>query len=118
MELTQKTCVACEGGVEPLTPEQARELGSQIPDWTIEDKAIRRTFEFKDFMQAMDFANGIARIAEEQNHHPDLHISWGKVGVELSTHKIGGLSENDFIMAAKIDGLLRESQPGKERAAM
>lgn len=106
MQLAEKKCIPCEGGVEPLSIEQARKLGEQILGWEIDDKHIEKTFAFADFAQAMEFANKIARIAEEENHHPELHISWGKVRVELSTHKIGGLSENDFILAAKIDKLI------------
>lgn len=105
MKLAAKRCVPCEGGVEPLSPEEARELGTQVPDWEVHEDRIERTFEVGDFVEAMDFANRITPIAEQENHHPDLHISWGKVRVELSTHKIGGLSENDFILAAKIDEL-------------
>ena len=105
MELADKSCVPCEGGVQPLTPDQAHELGRKTPNWEVEEKRIHRTFTFGNFVEAMAFANRIADVAEEENHHPDLHISWGKVVVELSTHKIGGLSENDFILAAKIDKL-------------
>ncbi len=105
MELAEKRCVSCEGGTEPLSPEEAHELGTQVPDWEIRDGRIERTFGFTNFVEAMDFANRITPLAEQENHHPDLHISWGKVRVELSTHKIGGLSENDFILAAKIDKL-------------
>ena len=78
-------------------------MGTHIPEWTIWTECIERTYGVKDFASAMDLANKIAAIAEEENHHPDLHISWGKVRVELNTHFIGGLTENDFIVAAKID---------------
>ncbi len=105
MQLLGKKCTPCEGETKPLSMEQVRKLGEQIPDWKIEDKHIEKTFTFADFAQAIDFANKIAKVAEEENHHPELHISWGKVRVELYTHKIGGLSENDFILAAKIDKL-------------
>ncbi len=105
-ELSEMKCQACEGGIPPLTREQAEDYLKRTPDWTIvEDKKIERVFKFKNFIQAMDFANKIAEIAESENHHPDLHISWGKVRVEISTHAIGGLSINDFILAAKIDKL-------------
>ncbi len=107
-ELRKKKCVPCEGGVPPLTPAQAEGLMAELhDDWMLVDEAhlLVREFRFKDFAQAMEFANKIAVIAEEEGHHPDLSIGWGSVGVELSTHAIGGLSENDFILAAKIDAL-------------
>lgn len=104
-QLAEKKCEACAGGVEPIRPEEARKLGEQIPGWEIYDKSIEKTFKFANFMEAMAFANKITEIAEDQNHHPDLHISWGKVRVDLSTHSIGGLSMNDFIVAAKINEL-------------
>ncbi len=107
-ELSKKRCVPCEGGVKPLTPQKAQELHAELdPDWMVVDDAhiLVREFRFKDFADAMAFANKVAALADEENHHPDLTISWGSVGVELSTHAIGGLSENDFILAAKIDEL-------------
>lgn len=107
-ELRKKKCVPCEGGVPPLTPAQAEGLMVELnDDWMLVDGAhlLVREFRFKDFADAMAFANKIAVVAEEEGHHPDLSIGWGSVGVELSTHAIGGLSENDFILAAKIDAL-------------
>ncbi|MCC7500304.1 4a-hydroxytetrahydrobiopterin dehydratase [Candidatus Nomurabacteria bacterium] len=107
-ELRKKKCVPCEGGVPPLTPAQAEGLMAELnDDWMLVDGAhlLVREFRFKDFADAMAFANKIAVVAEEEGHHPDLSIGWGSVGVELSTHAIGGLSENDFILAAKIDAL-------------
>ena len=115
MALAEKKCVSCEEMVAPMSLDQAMEMGRQIPGWEIEEKRIERTFTFPDFMGAISFANQIARVAEEENHHPDLHISWGKVRVELSTHKVGGLSENDFILAAKIDAL---ADPAEEPPAI
>jgi 4a-hydroxytetrahydrobiopterin dehydratase len=106
MQLADKKCTPCEGGTKPLSIEQARKLGEQILGWKIDDKHIEKTFKFENFAQAMEFANKIAKIAEEENHHPELHVSWGKVRVELYTHKIGGLSENDFVLAAKIERLV------------
>ena len=106
MALAERKCTACEGGVEPLSDDQARKMLRETPGWEIVDNRIERTFKFANFVEAMGFANEITRIAEEENHHPDLHISWGKVKVDLSTHKIGGLSENDFTLAAKIDRIL------------
>ena len=89
----------------PLTKKQAQELLKQVKGWSLIDGAhlLAKSFRFKDFAQAMVFANKIAAIAEEQGHHPDLTVSWGSVTVELMTHAVGGLSENDFVLAAKID---------------
>jgi 4a-hydroxytetrahydrobiopterin dehydratase len=105
MKLAEQRCEPCEGGMPALSEDEAEELATQTPDWQVEPDHIERTFKFADFVTAMDFANKIAKLAEEQNHHPDLHISYGKVRVELSTHSVDGLSKNDFILAAKIDRL-------------
>lgn len=105
-ELAKKKCVPCESGTKPLSEPQAIEFKKELdPDWILVDEArlLVREFRFKNFADAMSFANKIAAIAEEENHHPDLSVSWGSVGVELSTHAIGGLSENDFILASKIE---------------
>lgn len=105
MTLAEKQCVPCEGGTSPLTAEEVANLKVQVPNWAVADdvKSISRTFNFKNFVEAMHFGNQITSIAEAEGHHPDLHVSWGKVKVDLTTHAIGGLSENDFILAAKID---------------
>lgn len=105
-ELTQKKCKPCEGGVPPLTKEQSEGLKKQTPQWQItpDGKRIRREWVVKNFMEAMRFFNSVAKVAEEDGHHPDLHVTrYRNVAVELWTHAIGGLSENDFIVAAKID---------------
>jgi 4a-hydroxytetrahydrobiopterin dehydratase len=104
-DLVNKKCVPCEGNVPPLKEEQVAELAKEISaEWKIsENKKIFREFSFVNFRHAMDFVNKVADLAEREGHHPDLHISYNKVGVELSTHAIGGLSENDFILAAKIE---------------
>lgn len=104
-ELAKKKCVPCEGGVPPLTPEQVKEYQNHVhSDWkVIDNKKITKDFSFVNFKQTMDVANKIAAVAEEEGHHPDLYISYGKLRVELWTHAINGLSENDFILAAKID---------------
>lgn len=106
-ELARKKCVPCEGNVKPLTPEQANKLLKELNDWSLIDEAhlLAKSFHFKNFEQTMEFVNKVAAIAEEEEHHPDLTISYGDVGIELTTHAIAGLSENDFIMAAKIDEL-------------
>lgn len=103
MELAEQKCQACEGGIQPLNAEETSRLLAQVPGWELSDNMIHRTFMFKDFVQAMDFANKITIIAEEENHHPDLHISWGKVTVDLTTHKVKALSINDFVLAVKIN---------------
>ncbi len=105
-ELLQKKCVPCEGGVEPFTPSQAGEYLKQLKlAWLLSDdnKKIKHQFKFKDFKEAMAFINKVAEIAESEGHHPDIRVSWNKVSVEPWTHAIGGLSENDFILAAKIE---------------
>jgi len=103
--LTQKKCVACEGMVDPFVREEAEVLLKQIKDWQLagDVKSISKEFVFKNFADALAFANKVGAIAEDEGHHPDLTVAWGKVGVHLTTHAIHGLSENDFIMAAKID---------------
>ena len=90
-----------------MTSEQILERLKQTPEWSLDNEAkkISREFTFKDFAEAMTFANKIAAIAEEEGHHPDLLISWGKVDVELTTHSVGGLSGKDFSLAAKIDAI-------------
>ncbi len=109
-ELAQQKCTPCRGGIPPLSEDRARELQSGTPDWTLGENGTRlsRRFEFADFRAAMEFVNRVAELAEEQGHHPDFAIHWNKVELVLWTHKIGGLHENDFIMAAKIDKLLEE----------
>ncbi|MBI2140968.1 4a-hydroxytetrahydrobiopterin dehydratase [Candidatus Woesearchaeota archaeon] len=110
MSLAQKKCVPCEGGTPPLGHEETEKLLRQINLWHRVGingaYAIERTFRFKDFAEAMKFVNKVAAVAEEEGHHPDIKISWNKVMLQLTTHAIKGLSENDFIMAAKIDELL------------
>ncbi len=107
MELNEKKCVPCEGGIPKLTRDQVDTYYKELnKDWEIiHDSKIKRIFYFVNFVQTMDFVNRLAKIAEEEGHHPDLHISYGKCVVELWTHAINGLSENDFIVAAKIDKL-------------
>lgn len=106
-DLLNKKCIPCEGGVDPLTLEKSQELLKEIKGWSLEDnKKIKKVFQFKDFKYAMGFVNEVADIAEYEGHHPDILIfGWNKVEINLSTHAIGGLSENDFIMAAKIDAI-------------
>lgn len=108
-DLTQKHCVPCEGGTPPLPNEKEEELLQQTPNWQLlreETHKIRRMFEFKDFKEAMGFVNKVADLAEKEGHHPDIKIVYNKVKLDLFTHAVGGLSENDFIMAAKINSLI------------
>lgn len=94
-------------GVPPLDDEAVATFLELTPEWTRADKRITRTFTFTDFVQAMAFVNRVADVAESDGHHPDIHIHWNTVRLELWTHAIGGLSENDFIVAAKVDALKR-----------
>ena len=108
-QLAQKKCTPCREGTPPVKGEKLKELLSQLKGWTVVDEHhLTRTYKFKDFSDALDFVNEVGAIAEEEDHHPDLHLSWGKVAIELWTHKIGGLSESDFILAAKIDQIPSE----------
>jgi 4a-hydroxytetrahydrobiopterin dehydratase len=107
-ELTAKKCTPCEGNTPALTRDQIAEHLSAVPEWKLSDdgKWIRRAYKFKDFVSALAFLNKVGALAEAEGHHPDLHLTGYKNAmVELSTHTIGGLSANDFIVAAKIDKL-------------
>jgi 4a-hydroxytetrahydrobiopterin dehydratase len=110
--LADYPCVPCRGGVPPLTAEQIAPLLAQLePGWTVEGgrKLVKR-FRFKNFVQAVAFVNRITPIAEAEGHHPDLYVAWGKVEVYLWTHKIDGLTESDFYMAAKLDRAFSQLQ--------
>jgi 4a-hydroxytetrahydrobiopterin dehydratase len=105
-DLASKTCTPCRGGVPPLAGEDLEALAKQVPEWKVVDgHHISRGFKFSDFVQALAFVNKVGAIAEEQGHHPDILLSWGKAEVTTWTHKINGLTESDFILAAKIDKL-------------
>ena len=106
--LTKKRCVSCEGGVPKLSRREANENLAKLEGWTLSEDAasIRMEYTMKNFRAAMDLINRIADLAEDEGHHPDIHLTgYRKLKIELSTHAIGGLSENDFILAAKIDQL-------------
>ncbi len=103
MKLSEQTCKPVPTGTVPISRKEAEALLLQVPAWSLGNKEIMREFRFGDFRKAMEFVNNTASIANEQDHHPDISISYNKVRLTLSTHKIGGLSLNDFIMAAKID---------------
>ena len=105
-QLADKQCVPCRGGVPPLKGSALEKLHSQVARWTVtKDHHIHREFKFPDFQKALDFVNRVGALAEEQGHHPDILLAWGKAEITLWTHSIDGLSESDFIMAAKIDRL-------------
>ncbi len=105
MKLTEKICVPCESGTPPLTTGEIEKFLKQLPaGWkSVEDKKITKSFKFKGYPETMAFVNRVALISQAEGHHPDLEVHYSKVVVELWTHAIGGLSENDFILAAKID---------------
>jgi len=106
-DLTDRTCEPCEGGVDPMSLEEAEEYREQLEEWTLENgnsvPQIRRKFHLADFVTAMDFVNELAEIAEKEGHHPTLTIDYDTVTVTIWTHAVDGLTENDFILAAKYD---------------
>ncbi len=103
MTLHKETCEPCRVGGASLPAEEAAELARAIPDWTLLEKQLQREFLFKDFREAMAFVNHVADAANETGHHPDILVSYNRVKLTLFTHKVGGLTRNDFILAAKID---------------
>ena len=110
-DLASKQCTPCKGGTPPLTDTKVKELRSELEGWTVEQEYhLTRLYDFPDFAKALGFVNQIGEIAEEQNHHPDIYLAWGKVRVEVWTHKIKGLTESDFIFAAKVDAALADFQ--------
>jgi 4a-hydroxytetrahydrobiopterin dehydratase len=103
-ELARKSCVPCRGGVPPLRGASINLLLEQLNGWTtVEDHHLTKTFKFADFAGALKFVNQVGEIAEREDHHPDIYLAWGKARVDIWTHKIDGLTESDFILAAKID---------------
>ena len=113
-ELAKRECMPCKGGVPPLRGDELVTLHALLGgDWRVVDEHhLEKGFGFPDFRAALAFVNEIGELAERQGHHPDIHLGWGKVGVEIWTHKIDGLTESDFVLAAKIDHLLIPSQGG------
>ena len=102
--LAAKHCVPCRGGTPPLNGAELQKLSSQVPDWkVIDEHHITKTFVFPDFKTALDFVNRVGAVAEGEGHHPDIALAWGRVDVKTYTHKIDGLTESDFILAAKVD---------------
>lgn len=106
-ELASKQCVPCRGGVPPLAGEELTKLSAQLNNWNVVDEHhLQKEYKFKDYREALQFVNQLSEIAEQQGHHPDICFGWGKVEVKIWTHKINGLTESDFILAAKIDQLV------------
>lgn len=105
--LAEKECVPCKGGVPPLRGEELRELQEELGiGWqVIDEHHLEKEFEFDDFADALAFTNRVGQMAEEQGHHPDIHLTWGKTRIQVWTHKIDGLTESDFVFAAKAQEL-------------
>ncbi|MCB0712472.1 MAG: 4a-hydroxytetrahydrobiopterin dehydratase [Ignavibacteriae bacterium] len=103
--LAEKHCIPCRGGVPPLRGEEIKELHDQLGEsWqVVEEHHLQKEFSFDGFASALDFTNKVGAIAEDEGHHPDIYLAWGKVGITIWTHKIDGLTESDFILAAKVD---------------
>lgn len=112
MDLSQKSCKACEGGVLPLSPEEARSMLVDVSGWQVNDtnNEISRDYRFKNYYQTMAFVNALAWISHQEDHHPDLEVGYNHCLVRYSTHSIGGLSENDFICAAKANALTEKTE--------
>jgi 4a-hydroxytetrahydrobiopterin dehydratase len=107
-ELASRTCVPCRGNIPALKGNELASLHEQLPSWkVVNEHHLTRTFTFPDFKQALDFVDRVGTVAEEQGHHPEILLTWGRVEIKVWTHTIDGLSESDFILAAKIDCLLR-----------
>ncbi|MCC7292795.1 MAG: 4a-hydroxytetrahydrobiopterin dehydratase [Phycisphaerales bacterium] len=105
-DLAAKQCTPCRGGVPPLTGAALKNLLAQVSGWqAMREHHLAKEYAFPDFAAALAFVNRVGSLAEEQGHHPDVYLAWGKVRIEIWTHKIDGLTESDFILAAKIDGL-------------
>ena len=108
MKLIEKKCIPCEGGIPPMSEQEEDQYIKEISGWTLNREGthnIKKDFKFKNFKKAMNFVNSVADVAEQEGHHPDICIHYNKVNLELYTHAIGGLHENDFILAAKINQL-------------
>lgn len=115
-KLSEKKCVPCEGSVQALSKDQVRQYLAELKDWRLSDdaKSIRAEYGMKNFISAIRLINQIAEIAEREDHHPDIHlVGYRKLTIELTTHALGGLSENDFILASKIDELPKELKAQK-----
>ena len=105
-ELASRQCIPCRGGVPPLTGEEIAKLSPQLQGWNvINEHHLSKTYKFSNFAEAQSFVNRVGELAEEQGHHPDICFGWGRAEISIWTHKIDGLTESDFILAAKIDQL-------------
>jgi 4a-hydroxytetrahydrobiopterin dehydratase len=103
-DLASKQCVPCRGGVPPLKGPELAAIAGQVPGWqVVNEHHITKSYKFSDFVNALAFVNKVGALAEEQGHHPDIFLAWGRADVTIWTHKIDGLTESDFILAAKID---------------
>jgi 4a-hydroxytetrahydrobiopterin dehydratase len=103
-QLAGKRCIPCSGGIRPIKGDEITKMLENLKDWkVVEEHHLEKDYIFKDYKQALDFVNAVSAIAEDEKHHPDLQLAWGKVKVRIYTHKIEGLSESDFILAAKCD---------------
>ena len=110
-ELAAKKCVPCRGGVPPLKGQKLAGIAQHLPAWeVVEEHHLKRRFEFPDFRSALDFTVRVGEVAEQEGHHPDIYLAWGKVEVTIWTHKIDGLTESDFILAAKVERLRQPAQ--------
>ncbi len=107
-ELAKRRCGPCREGAPPIRGKELQDMLSQLQGWSaVDERQLTKTYGFPDFARALEFVNRVGKLADEQDHHPDVHLSWGKVRIDLWTHKVGGLSDNDFIFAAKVDELPR-----------
>ena len=105
-ELANRECVPCRGGVPPLKTDEIKKLLSQISGWeSVNDHHLRKSYKFKDFAEALEFVDRVGSLSEQQGHHPDINFGWGYAEITIWTHKIDGLTESDFVLAAKIDRL-------------
>jgi 4a-hydroxytetrahydrobiopterin dehydratase len=106
-ELAHQSCVPCSGGVPALKGQALADLQAQLPDWeVVEEHHLRRTFKFPDFVHALAFVNRVGEVAEREGHHPDISFTWGRATIEIFTHAIDGLTESDFVLAAKLGRLV------------
>ena len=112
MSLSELTCKPPKAGDIPIAPAQAEQMRQEVGNWSLNDNVLEREFQLKNFREAIAFVNQVADVAEKQGHHPDIFISYKTVRLTLTTHRIHGLSQNDFIMAARIDQLLEREGPG------
>jgi 4a-hydroxytetrahydrobiopterin dehydratase len=105
-ELAERQCVPCRGGVPPMKGREIEKLSAQLQEWqVVNEHHLQKIYRFKDFRETLEFVNRVGELAEEQGHHPDICFGWGKADVTIWTHKIDGLTESDFVLAAKIDRL-------------